>query len=82
MTSFGYMGQPTSAWNNSSFGKFRCMALCEIINDSNSFNKHDWGYVITDEKIIVTRYLLVFTGNSSITNTLASNLKIPKHLYQ
>jgi hypothetical protein len=77
-TSIGYMHASDTDWKNSSFKGIRCMAICEILK-GKGYNTHDWGYVVTDENIVITRYLLVFTseyyGNDQV---MVDDLKFPK----
>eukprot|EP01080_Neovahlkampfia_damariscottae_P002161 gene2161-2026_t len=81
-TSIGYMHQSDADWKNSTYKSIRCMALCEILQ-GKGYNSHDWGYVATDENIVITRYLLVFTpeyiGNDQV---MVDELKFPKEFYK
>jgi hypothetical protein len=51
------------------------MALVEVVNDKSAFVEHSWGYVVSNEKVLTTRYFLVFNGNYSYD---ASQIKMPK----
>lgn len=83
-TSLGYMRNASKYWGASELGSIMCMALCEVINDSKGYKTFDWGYVVTDETILTTRYLLIFSNYTYNyqTNVDASQLGVPKELYQ
>eukprot|EP01080_Neovahlkampfia_damariscottae_P000059 gene59-4308_t len=71
-TSSGY-------WKNSIINGYTCMAICEVINNSTGFRSYDWGYVVTDESLVITRYFLVFgsESNSYSMNIIANSLVYP-----
>lgn len=81
-TSLGYMRPSNKYWANSDLGSLMCMALCEVINDSSAYKGFDWGFVVTDETILTTRYLLIFTNQNYGLNCDASQLGVPKQLYE
>lgn len=74
-TSLSYCGK-VKGWGKSRFGSnVQVMALCEVVNQDQGLNKHSWGFVVPDDRIVNTRFLFV---GESIGNVSAESLKPPK----
>lgn len=60
-----------------------CMAICEVLDKDTGIKKFDWGYVVQDETMVTTRYLLVYppSRTSSYINLFANNLTLPEEMY-
>jgi hypothetical protein len=60
-TSLGYMGYKTSStWKGSNYSNIKCMVYCKIINDSSDgYKKNGPYYVIPNDDLIRTEYLIV-----------------------
>lgn len=84
-TSMGY-AQEAPGWALSSHGSrgdsYRCMALCEVINDGYKANPY---YVIPKEEDIVTRYLFIFppaeVSRMQSATLQANSISIPKSAF-
>ena len=53
--SSSYTRCSSSYWKNSINKAYTCMAICEVINDSSGFTEYPWGYVVTNENLLVNR---------------------------
>jgi hypothetical protein len=60
-TSYGYAGQTGIAWKPGNLENIRSMVYCEILDDgSNGFKGANPYYVISNENLVRTKYLIVF----------------------
>ncbi|MES1906785.1 MAG: hypothetical protein MHM6MM_000022 [Cercozoa sp. M6MM] len=57
----------TPYWTNSSFGEsYALIALCQIVDDKTSWvTRNDFCYVVTDEELVICRFLFVLHGIQS-----------------
>lgn len=62
----GYCRSSQLAWNNSIFGHdWNAVALCEVAN-TTCLKKPNPYWVVSDEDMVVTRYLFIFTSHEAI----------------
>jgi hypothetical protein len=57
--SSSYMGTSYNCWKDSSLGCSSAMALCEVILKPSGYQEFDWGFVVTDESLVVSFFILL-----------------------
>jgi hypothetical protein len=80
--SSGYMGSSYNYWKDSSLGSASAMALCEVIIQPSGYMEYDWGYVVTDESLIVSFYLTKVSLRDIYLSSLQNQKALPTWLHK
>jgi hypothetical protein len=76
------MGSSYNYWKDSSLGSASAMALCEVIIQPSGYMEYDWGYVVTDESLIVSFYLTKVSLRDIYLSSLQNQKALPTWLHK